>query len=138
MNAAETITTQATSTPATDVEPRAVSWTRQQYYAMGDAGVFDGPRVELIDGKIVCVSPRKGNHAIVIGLGQRLLDQLFSEKTYVRVQLPIRGFADSEPEPDSGARFGFAYGVKQVYQPTDHVTPLAQPNALITVADLLP
>jgi len=30
-------------------EPHIKRWTREEYYKMGDAGLFEGKRVELIE-----------------------------------------------------------------------------------------
>jgi Uma2 family endonuclease len=43
-----------------------------------------------------------------------------------------------EPVPDTGASFGWRYGRTVVLRPDERATPLAAPNAQITVADLLP
>lgn len=43
-----------------------------------------------------------------------------------------------DPGPDAAAVFGFAYASIQTLGPTDSVSPLAVPAALIRVADLLP
>jgi hypothetical protein len=37
-------------------EPRPVRWTRGEYYRMVEAGLFDGTRVELIEGAIIEMS----------------------------------------------------------------------------------
>jgi Uma2 family endonuclease len=35
------------------VEPRVHQWTREEYDRMAEAGLFDGKRVELIDGEVI-------------------------------------------------------------------------------------
>lgn len=43
-----------------------------------------------------------------------------------------------DPVPDSAQPFGFRYGNLTILAPTDTVSPLAAPQAQLTVADLLP
>jgi Uma2 family endonuclease len=75
-------------------------FTVDDYHKMGAAGVFDDHKVELINGKIVDMSPINSNHGgavnrIVLFLRRYLsLDLLFS------VQNPIHINEFSEPEPD--------------------------------------
>ena len=52
----------------------------------------------------------------------------------VNLQLEVR----RTPVPDSTQRYGFGYADVAVLKTTDHVTPLAVPQAAIRVADLLP
>ena len=42
-----------------DEEPRPHLWTRAEYHQLGDAGFFEGRRVQLIEGSIVATSPQK-------------------------------------------------------------------------------
>jgi len=42
------------------------------------------------------------------------------------------------PVPDASKPYGFGYADVAILQPTDHVTPLAAPQARSAVADLLP
>ncbi|HYT91664.1 MAG TPA: Uma2 family endonuclease [Gemmataceae bacterium] len=43
-----------------------------------------------------------------------------------------------DPAPDSAQPFGYGYTTRLFLEPNDVVSPLAAPNAKITVADLLP
>ncbi len=50
--------TTATSAPSlTKVDPQPWSWTKGQYYRLGELGFFEGKRVELINGEIIATSP---------------------------------------------------------------------------------
>ncbi len=67
---------------------------------MAEAGLFDGKRVELIDGTILEMSPQRDRHAKGILLAQYALMDAFGPEFTVRVQLPLRVGDRSEPEPD--------------------------------------
>lgn len=76
-------------------------FTADEYQRLGEFGVI-GPeeRVELIEGKIIRMSPVGPFHSFVV---QRILAQLaplISEQLLVFVQNPIRLNESSEPEPD--------------------------------------
>ncbi|MEM6552069.1 MAG: Uma2 family endonuclease [Planctomycetota bacterium] len=81
-------------------EAAPMKWTREQYYAAGEAGVFTGRRVELIGGTIVEMAPQKNTHAVCVGLLQGLFTRLYGDACWVRMQLPLRIKEVSEPEPD--------------------------------------
>lgn len=71
-----------------------------QYAKMGDAGVFDRQRVELIEGQIVPMSPQNPPHASRIAKITSFLVYAFGQTHEVRVQLPLTLNSRSEPEPD--------------------------------------
>src|SRR5688572_29364106 len=74
--------------------------TRAEYQAMGDAGLFQNERVELIEGVIVRMAPRGGPHDTVIErLSELLLPRLVG-RARVRIQLAFAASEYSEPEPD--------------------------------------
>jgi Uma2 family endonuclease len=81
-------------------EPRTRRWTRAEYYKMADMGLFEGQRVELIDGEIIEMSPQKGPHAQSIGLTSDELRAAFGRGHWVREQLPLALGLSSDPEPD--------------------------------------
>jgi len=82
------------------IDPQVKNWTRDEYYRMGDAGLFVDQRVELIDGEILMMSPMKAAHATAIGLATAAISAIFGDGYWVRVQLPLVLGDDSEPEPD--------------------------------------
>lgn len=43
-----------------------------------------------------------------------------------------------EPVPDAKARYGWRYARREVLGPSGRIAPLAAPNAMVAVADLLP
>jgi Uma2 family endonuclease len=76
-------------------------WTREEYDKMIAAGLFDpGERVELIDGKILQVTPQGSAHFTAIRLAEEALRRAFGAGFDVRVQGPLGISRSSEPEPD--------------------------------------
>jgi Uma2 family endonuclease len=75
-------------------------FTVPQYHALGELGLFESQRVQLIDGEIILMSPQGANHAYQIHRLAKLLQNVFISGEEVITQLPIRPPGDSEPEPD--------------------------------------
>jgi len=73
---------------------------RNEYERMGEAGLFEGERVELIHGVIVEMSPRSVGHDQAIQRLTRWLAAALAGRADVRVQLSFRAGEDSMPEPD--------------------------------------
>jgi Uma2 family endonuclease len=73
---------------------------RAEYHAMGQAGLFVGERVELIDGVIVRRSPRTVVHDSVLERLNEILMPRLVGRGRVRVQLAFVANEWSEPEPD--------------------------------------
>jgi Uma2 family endonuclease len=75
-------------------------WTVEEYHQMIDTGILTPEdKVELLDGKIVQMSPQTPPHA---GTTQRASDRfklILAGQAHVRTQLPIT-LSSSEPEPD--------------------------------------
>ena len=81
--------------------PQLRQWTRAEYMKMAEAGIFvPDERIELIEGKIIEMSPQNTPHAVVVSLVSEALRILFSEDYHVRVQMPMEINEISEPEPD--------------------------------------
>jgi Uma2 family endonuclease len=81
--------------------PHPRLWTREEYYKMAEAGVFQpGERVELIGGRIVTMSPQNSPHFTAIRLAEDALRTLFGAGYDVRVQGPLDVSPSSQPEPD--------------------------------------
>lgn len=81
-------------------EPQTHRWTRDEYYRLGDAGLFAERRVELIDGEIIDVPPQRSSHFTAVMLTQKALERYFGEGFAVRAQGPLDLGPDSQPEPD--------------------------------------
>jgi Uma2 family endonuclease len=74
--------------------------TRLQYDAIVAAGLFEGERVELLEGVIVSMSPNDPAHASPVQLLTQILVPPLLGRATVRVQLPLVAADESEPEPD--------------------------------------
>ena len=84
-----------------ELEPQIHLWSIADYHQMIEAGILDeDDRVELLEGKIVCMSPQRPFHAASVQRSSRLLFKLLSDRAEIRVQLPVILGNDSEPEPD--------------------------------------
>jgi Uma2 family endonuclease len=82
------------------VEPRAFRWTRDEYYRLYDQGLFDGRRVELIDGEIIEMPAQKDAHAWSVGASEQALRAVAGAGHWVRTQMPLHLSQWSDPEPD--------------------------------------
>ena len=75
-------------------------WTVEDYHRMIEAGILtEGDKIELLDGRIVEMSPQTPLHAGTTQRSDRYLQHLLRDLAEIRVQLPIT-LATSEPEPD--------------------------------------
>jgi len=83
------------------VEPVRHLFTVEEYERMGEAGLFDdGPRVELVGGEIVEMSPIGRRHAACVNRLTALLTGALGDRFIVAVQNPMRLDDLSEPQPD--------------------------------------
>jgi Uma2 family endonuclease len=185
---------------------RLRSWTKAEYYRMAELGFFRGRRVELLEGRIVVLSPQNAPHTLAFDRVFRTLSRNFGAGWWVRPQFPLDLGQSTEPEPDVSVvlgdpdqfptshpttaalivevsdttlssdrrrkgslyaragiadywivnlvarqlevyrvpipdarrRFGHRYSARTDLLPTATVSPLALPQAVIPVADLLP
>ena len=75
-------------------------WTRAEYDRLVELGVFDGERLELIDGFLVVREPQGARHAAAIRRVIAALGQALGGEWQIDSQLPIALDPASEPEPD--------------------------------------
>ena len=75
-------------------------WTREEYYRLGEAGLFDGERVELLDGEIWTLPPQGTPHFSAIRRAYRSIEEAFGPGFEIREQAPITLDDGTEPEPD--------------------------------------
>lgn len=79
---------------------RFYSFSVSQYHQLAEAGIFKAnDRVELLNGKIVMMSPIGPVHRRVVQRLSKLLDARLPADWEVMVQQPI-SLAESEPQPD--------------------------------------
>jgi Uma2 family endonuclease len=83
----------------TDFPELRLRFTPEQYHKMADMGIFDGRRVELIDGEIYTMAAQKDEHAFAVRLATHALRPIFEPTNTILIQAPLR-LPESEPEPD--------------------------------------
>jgi Uma2 family endonuclease len=81
-------------------EPQVHLWTRSEYYKMAEVGLFEGKHVELIEGRVIEMSPMGSLHATAVALTGRTLEKAFGQGYFARWQMPLDIGEFSEPEPD--------------------------------------
>ncbi|MEW6210455.1 MAG: Uma2 family endonuclease [Acidobacteriota bacterium] len=83
------------------IEPTARSFTVDEYYRMAEAGIIQpGERVELIEGRILKMSPKGTAHSASTTLAARYFIIHLGDRAIVRIQEPVHIDDRSEPEPD--------------------------------------
>ena len=88
-------------TQARPTTPAAHRFTRDEYAAMTATGVFDGKRVELLEGEIIDMAPKLTPHAYTVSqLTVMLARALDPARWTLRIQDPVILDDRSEPEPD--------------------------------------
>jgi Uma2 family endonuclease len=75
-------------------------WRRVEYDRLVELGMFDGERLELLDGVLVVREPQKSYHAATVMQVGRVLEVAFGTGWHARFHAPIALDDDSEPEPD--------------------------------------
>jgi len=84
-----------------ELEPQMRLCLIADYHQMIEVGFLDeDDLVELLEGKIVCMSPQRPFHTASVQRSSRLLFQLLSDRAEIRVHLPVILGNDSELEPD--------------------------------------
>ena len=87
------------------VEPTPRRWTREEYYRMGELGLFHGQRVELIEGEIMVLSPQNWPHSSTVDRVSEALRRVLGTGFWVRTQFPLN-LGTSDPEPDVSVVLG--------------------------------
>jgi Uma2 family endonuclease len=75
-------------------------FTRAQFERMGEVGVFEGKRVELLDGEVIAMTPQGSLHAASVARIVRILTTTYGSRASIRPQLPLALDDANEPEPD--------------------------------------
>jgi Uma2 family endonuclease len=102
-------------------------WSRAEYDRLVDLGMFDGERLELLDGLLVVREPQKSPHAATVTQAGHVVEAAFGAGWHARVQMPVALDDNSEPEPD----VAIVPGVPRDYL---HGHP-ARPVLVVEVAD---
>ncbi|MGE0128509.1 MAG: Uma2 family endonuclease [Blastocatellales bacterium] len=102
-------------------EPRPYQpyqWTREEYYKMGELGFFNDKRVELIEGRVIEMSPIYSPHMTSVTLADDVLRAVFGKGWVVRIQGPLSLGVNSDPEPDVAVVAGKARDFKDAHPTT--------------------
>ena len=83
-----------------DKPPTRLLFTRAEFGRMSEAGVFEGRRVELLEGEVIEMTPQGSRHASAVASIVTALVRALSPSLSVRPQLPLALDDRSEPEPD--------------------------------------
>jgi Uma2 family endonuclease len=75
-------------------------FTVADYHRMGEAGIFDGQRVELIEGEIIDMSPIGRKHNVCVDRLAAHFIRGLGDRVVARVQGSVRLNDLSEPQPD--------------------------------------
>ncbi|MBA3923207.1 MAG: Uma2 family endonuclease [Nostocaceae cyanobacterium] len=76
-------------------------WTVAEYHQMIETGILSpDERIELIEGKIIEMSPQGPPHATTTGCVSEYLTQLLGSRVAIRIQVPVTLQPKSEPESD--------------------------------------
>jgi len=73
---------------------------RAEYERLVELGLFEGERVELIDGVVVQMSPHGALHDSTVSRLTRLFVRALADRAEVRIQSAYAAGDRSEPEPD--------------------------------------
>ena len=106
--------------------PNPHRFTRDEYYVMAEAGLFQNQRVELIEGVIIDMSPHNDPHAVAILLVQQAMLKALPH-LLMRPQLPLTLGEKSEPQPD----FAFTDG-----NPRDFLGTGKHPSSALLVIEV--
>ena len=74
--------------------------TKSTYCQLARAGMFDGQRVELLDGDVIAMPRQTHEHVKAISRIDRFLRGAFGPAHWVRVHGPLDISERSQPEPD--------------------------------------
>lgn len=92
------------TTPAHGAEeqwtPQPYRWTREQFYRMGDLGVFEGRRAILVEGEILAMPAMGDLHRNILTLASDVLRETFGDGFFASVQCPFDIGRATDPEPD--------------------------------------
>ena len=107
------------TTPADQAaEPKVHPWTRDEYYKMGESGLFDNMRVELVEGRVIEMRPINSQHATAVTLADDAIRKVFGAGWTVRVQSPLALAETSAPQPDLAVVAGNARDYKTAHPAT--------------------
>ena len=80
--------------------PQPYVWTREQFHQMGEARLFDGQRVILMEGEILVMPPIGDLHAGIVTVASAVLRDVFGPGFFVREEKPFDVGNATDPQPD--------------------------------------
>jgi Uma2 family endonuclease len=75
-------------------------WTADEYFAMNGIGLFEGQRVELLDGHIVDMTAQGNPHGVTVTKLQYEFFEKFGKQYATRTQSSLKLGPRTVPEPD--------------------------------------
>jgi Uma2 family endonuclease len=87
-------------------------FTRDEYYQMVEAGIFQEKRVERLGGEILDMPPQTHPHAWTVTVFNQFLTRQAPEGYFVRCQAPLAIGEGNDPEPDLAVIAGEATALK--------------------------
>jgi Uma2 family endonuclease len=93
---------------STVTRPRLYRWTREEYDAMIETGIFREKNVELIEGEIVEMTPIGPPHSAAVTIAADLLRDVFGREYFIRIHMPFVASSRSKPQPDIAVIHGSA------------------------------
>jgi Uma2 family endonuclease len=73
---------------------------RVEYDKLVELGVFEGERIELLDGQLVPMTPPGPPHASTVDKLMLIFVRGLGDRARIRVQSPFAALETSEPQPD--------------------------------------
>lgn len=81
-------------------EPKAIAWTRDEFYRLVETGIFGDRRVELIDGEIIQMAAQKNFHLASVTLTADAVGAAFGAGYWPRIQGTLDLSPVFVPDPD--------------------------------------
>jgi len=91
---------QTQTLPVIESEDEIRRFTIEEYHKIYETGIFEGQRVELLNGMITVMFPMNDPHLGMVGRLTRILNIRFANEYFVSPQCPLKIPLRSEPEPD--------------------------------------
>ena len=86
--------------PSPDDAPRPWLCTFDQFQLIGEAGIFEGQRVELWNGEILRMPGMTDLHRTGIIVATDALRAVFGDSCFLSIQCPFHAAHNTDPEPD--------------------------------------
>ena len=83
-----------------DFVPPPYRWTCEQFHQLGEARLFEGERVILMEGEILVMPPIGDLHAGIVTVASAVLRDVFGSGFFVREEKPFDVGSATDPQPD--------------------------------------